>query len=165
MLGEKMVQPDSARRVKGICVSSQNPVQRSLAHSYVRSKSMVAALALDFANMISDTQGFAQRLSFCRRAITLAFSGFLARHSAALLAQNPGLASYAAFRAAFARYLAERSRQWPWELCQSIACFWLQNRVRLPVIGARQTMQTFELISMPTLYVKKYALASAKGAP
>ncbi len=164
MLGEKMAHSDLDRRLKGICVSSQNPVQRSFAHSNVRSNAMFFCLALILAAWMSVIQGFVQCFSFCRCAISRAFSGFLVRHSAATLAQYPGLALYAALRATFARCLAFSSRQLPCELCQSMACFCVQKRVRLPVIGAWQTMQNFWIISMPVLYAKNAPLASAKGA-
>lgn len=150
--------------LKGICVSSQNPVQRSFAHSYVRSNEMFFCFALTLAARIRVLQGFVQFFFFWRSAMIVAFSGFLARHSAALLAQYPGLALYAALRAALSRNRCERSFQWPWELCQSMACFWVQKRVRLPVIGAWQTMQNFWVISTPMLYAKNAPLASAKGA-
>lgn len=140
-LGKKIASPLSApEMMNGIFVNSQNPVHRAAPHSNVRSNGSFFAFARCFAWVIMRRQGLSGCFARLRSYINLAASGFCSRHLRWRFRQYSGSALYAARFAALRACRSFRSRQLPWLLCQSIACFRQQKRSCLPTSKAPQTM-------------------------
>lgn len=140
-------------------VSSQKPVQRFSAQSFVKSNGKFRLFARYFAAMTILSHGFSQYLSLACSANNRACSGWSSRHFLVLFRQYSGSASYAAFFEAFRFPRSLRSIQSARLLCQSIACLCEQNFGRFSGSGAPQVKQFLEFWVMPRLYTQNSLMA------